>query len=372
MDGAISAKPMFASLFSAPERRQGMLTYLGEQYIISIIIVAGRLSAFSSTSRTLSPIESRVEHRSTFETYSQSSSSAEITNDSKRPPAGAMHIVVCGHRSFIGNAILLHALKTPFIEHIYAISRFEAQPAGSTTGPQPPPPSVSRPHSKVTEILLTPEEFTSWPEELLDQLAKVNVRACIWCIGGPPAKFADTTAAEIANIELPLAAASALAKAIGPKIERNAAESILQNAMAGRRPVKDLHKPFRFIYLSISGAERNPAASLWVQAQYRKMKGAAEAALFDQQAFFSQDYPGVFEVYSLRLGKVLMGGKTAQNIITEGIQTSINVERVAKVCCDVAYGGWWEDDGDKRRGGILENAEILGSDWAEVPKTTRF
>lgn len=286
-----------------------------------------------------------------------------------------MHIAICGHRSFIGNAILLHALKQPFITHIYAISRFEELPpttGGNEDNPPAyaPPPSVSHPHSKVTEILLTPEEFTVWPEQLLDQLVKVNVRACIWCIGGPPGKFKNTAAAEAANIELPLAAASALAKAICPKIERNVAEDMVRGKRGNE--IKNAAKPFRFIYLSISGAERNPAASLWVQAQYRKMKGAAEAALFDQQAFVAQDYPLLFEVFSLRLGKVLPGGKTAGNIITEGLSTSINAERVAQVCINIAYDGWFEEDGDRRRGGILENVEVLGPDWAEVPMTTRF
>lgn len=251
-----------------------------------------------------------------------------------------MRIIVAGSKGYVGTAVLLHVLQLKAIEHVYALSRVPKD-APST--------AVSRPHSKVTEIQLTDAEFEQWPQELLDQFAKVGVRACIWCVGGPTGSFPNLDAAERANIDLPLEAAMALSRSLKPV------------------------KPFRFVYLSVAGAERNANASLWTQPQLRKMKGAAENKLLEVQAAFEHEHgQGMFEVFCLRLGTVLQGGKTAANIIKEGMYTSVHMERLVYVCCEVAMNGWFEDEGGKRRGGVVENAEILGPDWAEVNKLPAF
>lgn len=253
-----------------------------------------------------------------------------------------MRIIVAGSKGYIGTAVLLHILQVKAITHVYALSR-----ASKDT----PTTAVSKPHSKVTEIQLTDEEFERWPQELLDQFAKVGVRACIWCIGGPPSSFPNTDACEKANIDLPLEAAMALSRSIGP----------------------DQTQPFRFIYLSVAGAERNPNVTLWTQAQLRKVKGAAENKLLEVQAAFEAEHgEGMFEVFCLRLGTVLQGGKTTANIIKEGMYTSVNMERFVEVCCEVAMNGWFEDEGGKRQGGVVENAEILGPEWADVNKVPAF
>ena len=251
-----------------------------------------------------------------------------------------MRIIVAGSKGYIGTAVLLRTLQVPAVTHIYALSR-----ASQDT----PNTAVSRPHSKVTEIQLTDSEFQQWPQELLDQFAKVGVKACIWCIGGPPGSFPNTDAAETANIDLPLEAAMALSRALVPD------------------------KTFRFVYLSVAGAERNTNATLWTQAHLRRMKGAAENKLLEvQEAFEAEHGQGMLEVFCLRLGTVLKGGKTAYNIVQEGMYTSINMERFVAVCCEIAMNGWFEDEGGKRKGGVVENAEMLGPDWAEVNKLPAF
>lgn len=116
---------------------------------------------------------------------------------------------------------------------------------------------------------------------------------------------------------------------------------------------------FRFIYLSIAGAEQNQFASLWSQAQTRKAKGAAEKGLLE---YAETREPGTFEVYALRLGPVLPGGQCAYNIIQEGIRTCISDFLAARCCINLALDGRTKQEG----GSILENADCLGEDWADI------
>jgi nucleoside-diphosphate-sugar epimerase len=255
-----------------------------------------------------------------------------------------MQIIVAGSKGFIGNALILQIIKSRVITHVFSLVR-AVQGA----------PSIAKPHSKVTEISLLKDEFENWPQELIDQFTKVGVQACIWCIGGAPGQFPDLKAAHEANIELPLAAIKALSVVAAPKTRTFSGSARDQ--------------PIRFIYLSVSGAERNQNASLWTQIALRKIKGAAEQALFDFHKRFEQEQgEDLLELFALRLGTVLAGGKTTANIIKEAAITSCNVERVAKVCCEVATDGWFDDDGDRRLGGVIENAEVLGPDWADIDK----
>lgn len=116
---------------------------------------------------------------------------------------------------------------------------------------------------------------------------------------------------------------------------------------------------FRFIYLSVAGAEQNQFASLWSQAQTRKTKGAAETGLLDLAESRER---GTFEVYALRLGRVLAGGQSVYNIVQEGVSLSVSDALVAKCCINLALDGRTKDEG----GPLLENADVLGDDWADV------
>ena len=60
--------------------------------------------------------------------------------------------------------------------------------------------------------------------------------------------------------------------------------------------------------------------------------------------------------------------KTTANIVTEAAITSVNVDKVAKVCCDIATDGWYGEDGRKQNGGVVENKDVLGPDWADIDK----
>lgn len=159
------------------------------------------------------------------------------------------------------------------------------------------------------------------------------------------ASFPNLETAQRVNIAMPQAAAEAMAQTLSPE------PSFKSKSKRG--------DAFRFVYLSVAGAEQDQFRSLWVQAQSRKAKGAAEKGLFE----LADSRPkGTFEAYSLRLGKVLPGGQTAYNIVTEATSTSISVGLVAKGCISTVIDGRLEKEG----GRILENADLFGDDWAQM------
>lgn len=129
------------------------------------------------------------------------------------------------------------------------------------------------------------------------------------------------------------------------------------------KPKNSRGQAFRFIYLSVWGAEYDQHASLWVQADTRKMKGAAEKALLE---FVDTREPGTFEVYVLRLVRVLAGGQSAFNIVQEGLGQGISEDLVAKSCVNLVLDGRTEEEG----GRLLEYTDVLGDDWAEINTQT--
>ncbi|KAI5200064.1 hypothetical protein AUEXF2481DRAFT_28231 [Aureobasidium subglaciale EXF-2481] len=243
-----------------------------------------------------------------------------------------MKIIVTGCTGVVGSEVLRSAIKHQFITHIYAITR------------QPLDPKIED-HPKVTQIIH--EDFEQWPDHLMRLFEHEGVRGCIWCIGGWVAKFPSLEEAQRVNIALPQSAAEAFSSALSPS---SAEISQTRN----KRGI-----PFRFIYMSCNGAEQNPFASLWWSADSRKMKGAAEKGLFE---LADSRNPGSFEVYSLRLGKVLPGGQTVYNLMTMGSTTSIADNLVAKCALNIVIDGRMKDEG----GRILENVDCLGDDWSQI------
>jgi hypothetical protein len=116
---------------------------------------------------------------------------------------------------------------------------------------------------------------------------------------------------------------------------------------------------FRFVYMSMAGAEQNPFASLWWSADSRRIKGAAEKGLFE---FADSRQPGTFDAFSLRLGKVLAGGQSVYNLVTMGSSQSIADNLAAKCAINTVLDGRTKQEG----GRILENADCLGDDWAQI------
>ena len=246
-----------------------------------------------------------------------------------------MKIILTGTTGFIGKAVLQYLLKSPYITHIYSLTR------------SPLPPTLSN-HPKLTQIIQA--DLSTWPGAELQTLRAQGVNGCIWCLGGAVSKYASFDEAQTVNVSYAIAAAEAFVRDLIPLPSEDSDEG-------GRKK-----QPFRFIYMSVAWAEWNQFRSLWSNGQMRKIKGAAEKGL--SEIAEGENAMGMLEVYCLRLGKVLPGGQSMGNVATEAVTTSISVERVAKFAHDVVLDGRKNEKGDLVR--MLENKDVLGEDWADI------
>lgn len=262
-----------------------------------------------------------------------------------------MKIILTGGTGFVGSGILQACINHIYIIHIYAIVRH-------------PLPDHLRNSSKVTQIIHSPDHsspstseessFATWALNEITVLKANGVQGCIWSLGGPANKYSSSKAAHAANVEYPVSAIDAWLKAgliptphaISPYDDKSSANVT--------------RKPFRFVYVSCAGAEQDPSRSLWTNVATRRLKGAAEKALFDIAD--SEDAQGMVLVYALRPGKVLSGGQSVGNVLTEAVSCSTSIDKLAKCAIDVVL------DGAESK--VLENASILGDDWADINTIT--
>ena len=162
-------------------------------------------------------------------------------------------------------------------------------------------------------------------------------------------QFKNKEEAEQVGIHMPIQAANAFANALATQLDPKA-------------PPGKQKFPFRFIFISGWGAEQNQFRSLWMWADSRKMKGAAEKGIFDI-ADNSELIEGkrCFEVIALRPGGVLAGGDAIGTLLSEAVMPYIAVDRLAKCAIKMALEGTGYPDMR-----ILENKDCLGDDWGMI------
>ena len=162
-------------------------------------------------------------------------------------------------------------------------------------------------------------------------------------------KFKNRDEAEVVMVHYTLSAANAFATELAVKLDPNA-------------PPKKQKFPFRFIFMSAWGAEQDQFRSLWMWADSRKIKGAAEKGLFDI-ADNSTLIEGkrCFEVIALRAGGVVAKGDSISTLFSEAVAPYIGVDRLARCAIRQALEG--TGSAEKR---ILENAQCLGDDWGMI------
>ncbi len=245
-----------------------------------------------------------------------------------------MKILLTGTTGFVGTEILQQCLKHNYISHIYVLTRKTLDPKFAT-------------HKKVTQVIH--EDFSQYPEYLLAKLANYGVEGCIWSLGGAVEWGKNKEDAERIGIHYPLQAANAFAMALATQLDPNA-------------PPNKQKFPFRFIFVSGAGAEQNQFRSLWVYAEWRKIKGAAEKGIFDV-ADSSESIGGkkCFEAIALRPGRVLAGGDSVTTLLGESVISVIAVDRLARCAIKMALEGTGYEG--KR---ILENKDCLGDDWGMI------
>ncbi|KAK5733929.1 hypothetical protein LTR17_009336 [Elasticomyces elasticus] len=253
-----------------------------------------------------------------------------------------MKIVLFGATGNIGGEILSQAIAHKYIEHIYCITRkpldrkyFDKKSKG-----------------KVTELVN--DNFLDYPDTITRYLVEEGVDGCVWALGSklsPDPKKRDEE--EKVRISYPVAAAEAFAKKLATQLSPQL------------MPKKKF--PFRFVFISASGAEQDQFRTLWVYSDWRKMKGAAEKAIFEV-ADGSEVIQGhkCFEAIALRPGQVIArqhgpNGEYTGTLLYEATITSIAVDRLAKSALKTVLMG----TGDEKKR-ILENKECLGDDWAAI------
>lgn len=249
-----------------------------------------------------------------------------------------MKILLTGATGFIGTEILEQCIKHNYIEHIYCLTRKTLA-------------RKFRTHKKVTQIIH--EDFSTYPDSLLQKLTDYKIEGCIWTLGLPPEKMEDKDEAEKIEIHYKHQAATALAASIATKLDPDLP------------PMKQKF-PFRFVFVSGWGAEQNQFRSLWFWATSRKIKGAGEKAVFDV-ADTSELVKGkrCFEAIALRAGGVIVKGDDTSTLLWEAAAPYIAVDRLAKCAIKIVQEGTGYEG--KR---TLENKECLGDDWALVNSLT--
>ncbi|KAL1590736.1 hypothetical protein WHR41_00527 [Cladosporium halotolerans] len=243
-----------------------------------------------------------------------------------------MKIVLTGATGFIGSEILEQTLNNRYIEHVYCLTRRALDDKYST-------------HPKVTQLLH--ENFDDLPDHLFERLRGWGVGGCIWALGAPVNSHKSLEEAQKTGISYPVQAAEKFARICAPEYMETQKGGYI--------------KPFRFVFMSFWGAEENQFRSLWLWGDTRRIKGAAEKGLFEtMDSSEVVDGKKCLDVMAFRVGTVLAKGDAITSIIAMGTVPSITVDRLAKTAIQKCLNG----DVDKRR--VLENADVLGEDWAMV------
>ena len=272
-----------------------------------------------------------------------------------------MKILITGATGQIGTEVLEQCIAHNYVREIYCLVRKPLAEKYST-------------HRKVTQIIH--EDFSQYPQHLLDKLANYGIEGCIWALGAKGTRYATKEEGERVGIHYPIQAANAFASSLATELDPNA-------------PPNKQKFPFRFVFMSGWGAEQNQFRSLWLWADSRKINGAAEKGVFDvADSCALIDGKRCFEAIALRVcmqikplrldgittdnstflyqaGGVLPKGDATTTLLSESVAPYIAVDRLAKSAIKrVMQGTGYEG---KR---ILENAELLGDDWGLINSLT--
>ncbi|KAK3705085.1 hypothetical protein LTR37_013452 [Vermiconidia calcicola] len=105
--------------------------------------------------------------------------------------------------------------------------------------------------------------------------------------------------------------------------------------------VASAEAPFRFIYTSGALSERDPSKSLWLNPEYRKMRGEVENWLLA----YAVDTAGKVEVQVTKPGLIDHSGRIAavRTLLSVTGLSNINVSELAAAELNQALGGFEKD-----------------------------
>ncbi|KAJ0419677.1 hypothetical protein BJY00DRAFT_313826 [Aspergillus carlsbadensis] len=227
-----------------------------------------------------------------------------------------MKIIIAGATGYIGHELLMQSLAHPSITSVIALSRRD----------------LNINNSKLRVVRMKDADFLSYADpKITDELK--GAAACLWAVGVRPSQARDEGSARRVCVEFTAAAAGAFQRAYldeGPVLDAGAegGDAAATASKSEGRP------PFRFVYISGAGVERDQSRSLWYMGNFRRMRGDAENVLFAH----AEANPGVFEAYAMRPGLVPSLDGTIRDRIWS-LFPSARKDLLVKAMIDIALRG---------------------------------
>ncbi|KAK4228037.1 NAD(P)-binding Rossmann-fold containing protein [Podospora fimiseda] len=180
-----------------------------------------------------------------------------------------MKLIIAGSTGYVGTELVRQALAHPAFTSVLALGRRET--------PIPPNLSSGVDQSKLKSVVV--DDFENYSDDAKKQLAGAD--ACIWTIALTPGKYRSVPPDQ------------------GAKICRDYAAYGIETM--SNLPRAEGSKPFRFVYFSGSGSERDPAKKPLIMGEYFVLRGDAENRILG----YAQKNPGKVEACIAKPGMIL-------------------------------------------------------------------
>ncbi|KAJ6512984.1 hypothetical protein C8R45DRAFT_1068076 [Mycena sanguinolenta] len=172
-----------------------------------------------------------------------------------------MKLIVAGATGFVGQEVIRQSLRNPDIKSVVALARRPVTaPAGTDAG-------------KLKSVVV--KDYDQYPDEVKQEFADAD--ACIWTVALTPMKSRSYAFPEVTRV-------------------------CQTSALAGLNAMHSgLSRPFRFLYMSGEGAERDQSKKPSFLGQYLLMRGETENRVL---AFAAEHSAEGFEVCIVKPGLI--------------------------------------------------------------------
>ncbi|XXG97485.1 hypothetical protein Hte_003788 [Hypoxylon texense] len=218
-----------------------------------------------------------------------------------------MKLIVSGATGFVGRELIRQSLGKREITSVVALARKPVSvPENLEDGADP---------SKLKSVVV--EDYERYSEDVIKEFAGAS--ACIWTVAITPSK------SNMYNFE---------------EVKRVCQTCTIAGFKAMHQ--SGLSKPFRFLYTSGAGCERDQTKTLRYQPQYMRLRGDTENKVLELAKEFD------VEASVVKPGIVTASGAILRNIMGTAMQwttgiPSINVIDLAAVMLDQAVNGFEKD-----------------------------
>lgn len=248
-----------------------------------------------------------------------------------------MKLIVAGSGGYVATEIIRQALMHPSITSIITLGRREA--------PVPPNSDPTVAATKLKSVICN--DFEKYSDDVKKELSGAD--ACIWYDTHPCNHNLGIVSILTRNYQ---------SRTIGLTPSKSSSHPWAQvvkiccdYTLTGLETISQLPRsdpngtPFRFIYISAMGIERNPPSKPWIMGDFKVMKGETESRILE----YAEQSHGSVEVYIAKPG--LIGGEgMVRGVLMGAIKTVgravssrmlvVDVEEVAAALLDGAVGGF--------------------------------